>query len=311
MQRLLILTGLLLLLTACGEGRETPAAPEAAAGPRIVASNFPLYAFTRAIGGDAVEVDLPAFDGDPAFWAPAGPEVALLQEADLLVINGAGYESWLAFTTLPEGLLLDTTAGLEDRLLPVENQVVHQHGPEGEHSHDDLAFTTWLDPQLATAQADAIRDGLAARYPGRAADFAANHAALAEQLAALDDRLAQAFAPLGSRPIMFSHPVYQYLQRRYGLNGRSLHWEPDGAPGTRDWIDLTNLWREHPATVMIWEGAPLLETVARLEEQGIRSVVFDPLGNAPRDADYFDLMEENLQRLGGLTDLEPAGIGVD
>ena len=104
MQRLidtLILTGFLLLLTACGEGPEAPAAPEAAAKPRIVASNFPLYAFTRAIGGDAVEVDLPAFDGDPAFWAPAGPEVALLQEANLLVINGAGYESWLTSSRLP------------------------------------------------------------------------------------------------------------------------------------------------------------------------------------------------------------------
>lgn len=301
----LCLSGL-LLLGGCGGATEEAAAPEQTAKPRIVASNFPLYAFTRAIGGDAVEVDFPVIEGDPAFWAPGGEDVALLQDADLLVINGAGYESWLAFTTLPSGLVLDTTAGLEDRLVLEEDQVVHQHGPGGEHSHGETAFTTWLNPQLALAQARAIRDELSARIPERTADFAANFDRLAAQLEALDGQLADAFKPLGDRPVLFSHPVYQYLERRYGIFGRSLHWEPDVPPGTRDWIDLTNLRREHPAAVMIWEGAPLPETVAQLEAQGVRSLVFDPAGNAPKDADYFELMKANLRAVNEFMSTEGA-----
>jgi len=33
----------------------------------------------------------------------------------------------------------------------------HTHGPEGEHAHENLASTTWLDPILAVEQARAIQ----------------------------------------------------------------------------------------------------------------------------------------------------------
>ena len=144
----------LVLLTACTEKQPDGVDLNAVQGrPVVIASNYPLYFFTKEIADDVIDVRFPEIEGDPAMWAPGGQESADLQNAELLILNGAGYESWLAFTTLPAGHLLDTTANVQAMLLPIENETVHQHGPAGKHSHQGTAFTTWLDPQLATEQA--------------------------------------------------------------------------------------------------------------------------------------------------------------
>ena len=179
---------------------------------------------------------------------------------------------------------------------------VHQHGPQGKHSHQGTAFTTWLDQVLAIEQARAVKQGLSELLPDRADLFQANFESLESRLRELDRSLAVTFANFGDRPIVFSHPVYQYLQQRYGINGRSLHWEPDVEPGTRDWIELGNLLREHPAQLMIWEAPPLAGVRDRLLQMGIYSVVFSPVANTPENGDYGLVMEKNLQRLMDASD---------
>ncbi len=59
--------------------------------------------------------------------------------------------------------------------------------------------------------------------------------------------------------------------------------------------------REHPATLMIWEGAPAAETVERLAETGVSSVEIGPCGNAPAEGDFLSVMRDNLGALGEVT----------
>ena len=273
--------------------------------PVIFASNYPLYFFAREIAGDAMDVRMPEIQGDPAYWAPNGDQAAALQAVDLILLNGAGFEKWLDFVSLREERLVDTTAGLKDRLLPLEEATVHQHGPDGEHSHAGTAFTTWLDPHLASAQAEIVAAALGELAPEGRQRFAQGLDSLQARLQQLDEGLQQAFAGLGEQPVVFSHPVYQYLQARYRLNGRSVHWEADQSPGTKAWVDFVNLLMEHPATLLIWEAEPLVETRDRLLEQGIDSVVFEPAGNRPAHGDYFAVMERNRQRLQDLPRFKP------
>ena len=297
----ILLIVILALLTACTEKQPDSFDSNAVQGkPIVIASNYPLYFFSKRIAGDVFDVRFPEIEGDPAMWAPGGQESADLQNADLLILNGAGYESWLAFTTLPGGNILDTTATIPAMLLPIENETVHQHGPAGKHSHQGTAFTTWLDPQLAIEQARSILQGLSQLEPEQSELFNSNFEELKLELDQLDQSLAQAFTRLGDQPVMFSHPVYQYLQHRYGINGRSLHWEPDTEPGTKEWIDFGNLLREHPATLMIWEAPPIDSVQSKLKQMGVNSVVFDPAGNLPDRGDYFSVMNQNLLRLNTL-----------
>ncbi len=97
--------------------------------------------------------------------------------------------------------------------------------------------------------------------------------------------------------MVFSHPVYQYLQKRYGINGKSVHWEPDVMPDDTAWSDFADLIRDHPAKYMIWEGKPLPETAARLESLGIQSAIFDPCAGRPSQKDFLSIMKTNIEAL--------------
>jgi zinc transport system substrate-binding protein len=260
--------------------------------------SYPLAYFAERIGGEHVKVVFPAPpDIDPAHWSPDPETVAAYQDADLILLNGAGYAAWVQRASLPMATLVDTSAAFRDRLVVVEDAVTHGHGPRGAHTHEGTAFTTWLDPTLAREQARAISEALARARPDRAESFRDGLAALDSDLRNLDERLARIARTLGDAPLLFSHPVYQYLERRYGLKGRSLNWEPDRPPDDATWRDLATLLSDHPARIMVWEGEPLEGTARRLEELGLESVVFSPCGNAPGEGDWLATMRGNARRL--------------
>ena len=49
--------------------------------------------------------------------------------------------------------------------------------------------------------------------------------------------------------VLFSHPVYQYFEAGYGINGRSVHWEPGEMPDDAKWGELTALLKKAPSEV--------------------------------------------------------------
>jgi zinc transport system substrate-binding protein len=280
-----------------GDGQGEPA-PDPGAALDVHAINHPLQYFAERIGGDAVRVTLPVpADVDPALWSPGPEAIAALQAADLVLLNGAGYEPWVDRVSLRASSVVDTSGGFRDRLIAIEDAAVHSHGPQGEHSHGQVAFTVWLDPTLAIEQARAVRDALAASRPSEAAAFDERLGELENDLAALDADLRDALAGLAGDGFVGSHPVYQYLARRYGLDLPSVHFEPDEAPDERAWGELQAILAAHPARRMLWEGEPLPATAGRLRDLGVESVVFDPCANRPQDGDLMAVLRGNVERL--------------
>ena len=300
-----LLISVIVLAAACGgddrqASNEDPSVTESK-NSLVVASNYPLYFFARQIaaGVDVAPVIVfPDIDGDPASWIPNAEQIQLLQSADVVILNGAGAEPWLDLITIDRSRLLDTSVGFTDRLISLEGAVAHQHGPEGEHSHQGTAFMTWLDPKLAIAQAHVVTNELIELAPTGEKLFRDNLAKLQQELMDLDSRLANAFARLDGKPVLFSHPVYQYLQRRYGINGESVHWEPREEPTTSAWIALQQVLATHPATIMILEDAPMSSTAERLSNASIAIVPFRTAANRPEEGDYFGVMRDNVERLG-------------
>ncbi len=292
-----------VLLLACRpEAAPGESLPAASGSDTLVvyAVNEPLRYFASRIGEERVEAVFPAPPGvDPADWSPGGELVAAYQRADLILLNGLGYAGWTSRASLPRATQVDTTAAFSDRLIPIDGAVTHQHGPSGAHSHEDVSLTTWLDPALAALQARAVAAALAGARPRHEAFFAEGLASLEADLADLDRRLREATARIGDTRLLFSHPVYPYLQRAYGLNGRSLHWEPERAPDAREWRAFEALLRERPADLLVWEAEPLPETRARLAALGIASVVFARASGAEA-ADWLAVMRESAAALGRL-----------
>jgi len=270
----------------------------------VYAVNYPLAYFAERIAGDLAEVRFPVpADIDPADWSPTPGEIAEFQQADLILLNGAGYARWLEHASLPRGRRIDTWSGFRDRLIELRGGVSHAHGPSGDHSHTGTAATTWLDPTLAIEQARAIAEALAQARPPRAAAFRKRLAALVAELVELDAQLAATAAKLGDTPLLFSHPVYQYLERRYSLNGRSLHWEPDEAPDPKMWRELETSLEDHPARLMIWEAQPPAGTTRRLDELGIRATIFSACANAPAEGNFLSAMRAGAAALEEMGEL--------
>jgi len=284
---------------ACSEPEGAGEAPSARDGPLAVyAVNEPLRYFAQRIGGAQVRATLPAPpDVDPAFWDPPAEVVAAYQSADLILENGAGYAAWTARATLPRSARVDTSRSFADRLIVEGAGATHGHGPEGDHTHAPTAFTTWLDPELAALQARATAEAMIAKRPEAEGELRDGLAALEGDLEALDARWQAALAPLAGEPVLFSHPVYQYLARRYGLTGHSLHWEPGELPDASEWRPLEARLEQTPAGVMFFEGEPHPDVEERLEGLGVRVIVFAPGGNETPGRDWLALMQENAERV--------------
>jgi zinc transport system substrate-binding protein len=295
MRRCLSSTLLLLLLAS---------SPAATAADRLAVYtvNAPLAYFAERIGGDAVEVVFPAPpDRDPAFWRPSIAVIAEYQAADLVLLNGADYAAWTQKTSLPRAKLVDTSRAFADQLIVTQNAVTHSHGPEGEHSHAATASITWLDFDQAAQQARAIADALKRRLPEQAAALEEGMTALEADLRALDQRAMAIGKSAAGTPLIASHPRYQYLARRYGLNIESVEWEAGETPGPEQLAALDALRKDHPARWMLWEALPSDGAIALLEERGMESIVFSPAANVGPDGDFLAVMERNLDALQRIT----------
>jgi zinc transport system substrate-binding protein len=264
----------------------------------VVSVNYPLHYLAERIGGDLIEASMPfPPDIDPAFWQPTADEIARMQKADLILRNGASYAKWARLAALPRRKVVDTSAGFRDRLITEQSAVTHQHGPQGAHAHGDVAFTTWLDPTQALAQAEAIRRALVRRLPEQQAAIDSNFERLASDLADLDKQLQDALVPVVGSAVLASHPIYQYLGRRYDLEIIPFLWEPATAPPEDDWPALERVAKERGIGWMLWEGAPDPATRQRLEDLGLRVVVFAPAMNLPATGDFLSVMRVNAENL--------------
>jgi zinc transport system substrate-binding protein len=260
--------------------------------------NYPLQYFAERIGGEHVKVVFPApAEVDPAFWTPDIPTINAYQQTDLILLNGATYAKWVGKVSLPGSRIVDTSKKFRDQYIVGKGAVSHSHGPGGEHSHAGTAFTTWLDFSQAAKQAQAIAKALGRKQPTLVNTFNKNLAALVKDLNALDKDMQAVVSKAPDKPLVASHPVYQYLARRYGLNLKSVMWEPDELPVEQQWQDLSNLLAKHPARWMIWEGAPLKASVEKLKAMQMDSLVFDPCGNTPAQGDYLSVMRQNVENL--------------
>jgi zinc transport system substrate-binding protein len=270
---------------------------ESAKTPVIYTVNYPLAYFSERIVGDKVKVVFPEMEGDPAFWQPTPEQIVEFQRVDLILLNGASYAKWVPKVSLSQAKLVNTSAAFSEQFIALDGSITHAHGPGGAHAHGDIAFTTWLDLKLAVQQAAAIRDACSRQWNSDAATFSNGFQELEQDLMKLEAELDAAFTKLGDQPLLGSHPVYQYLIRRYDLDMKSVHWEPDQVPDERMWRELDDILEAHPAKIMLWEGEPLPAVKAALAEKGIDSVVFNPCSNRPDEGDFLDVMRQNAESI--------------
>lgn len=276
------------------------APPAADARPLVVASFYPLYEFAREVAGDRMQAHALVPPGvEPHDWEPAPRDIATLRQARVLVVNGGGLEPWAdrLAADLPDTIVVNTTAGLA--LTPPAGGrapgAPHAHGPDPH---------VWLDPVLAQAQVDAVREGLTRADPDGAATYARNARAYTERLAALHGAFEEGLRQCARRDLVVSHAAFGHLARRYGLRQVPvMGLTPEAEPSPADLARIVRFARQEKVQYIFFEtlvSPRLAETLAR--EVGARTLVLNPVEGLTTDEaaagkGYVTLMEDNLRNL--------------
>ena len=289
-----------LIYFACSDKTEEQSANESNV-KKIASVNYPLHFFVTQIGGGKIDAIYPIPAGvDPAYWEPTAEDIILYQEADLILLNGAGYAKWVDKVSLPPSKMINTSLSFKDKYIELEEGQSHSHGPEGEHEHKGFAFTTWLNFRYAKIQAEEIKNALIKLMPENEETFEDNYQILSKEIDDLDKQMNELANSFSDEILLASHPVYQYLSSGYGLNIESFHWEPNQLPDEMMWEDFDIRQSKLKANIMLWEDDPLPEVKQELLKRGIQVVVFNPGANTPANGDFLNLMKANIVNLSEL-----------
>ncbi len=279
---------------------------------RILATTLPAYWFACAVAGDAADVEqlLPGRVGphDVQFSAQ---DLKKIGQADLIVVNGLGLESWLKKTlaraakdhapriaSLAEGLPAKALIYRPTEIAsPLQaSTTVGADGETREYPNPHI----WLDPNLAAHGVTNILKAFTRLDPDQSATFAQNARACFSRLSALDSELERALRPLHDAAFVTYHDAFPYFARRYQLRLIAvIEPVPDVPPSLRYLKKVFDAIRSNHARAIFSEpqfSPKLARQIAR--DLGIPLAELDPLETgSPRKDGYESGMRANASTL--------------
>lgn len=289
------------LLAAALACAAAPVFAQAPRGGRIVASFSILADLVREVAPPDFEVgSLVGPDADAHAWEPRPGDVRKLAGADLVVVNGLGFEGWMTRLVKNSGYrgeIVVASAGITPRHAEHDEHEDHDHGDADPHAWQDLGHARRYVATIAAA--------LARRWPQRRAEFEARAAAYAERLAVLDARLRRLVdtVPRAQRRVITSHDAFGYLGAAYGIEflapqGWTTHSEPSAAAVGR----LVRQIRQQQVRAVFVENISdprLVERIARETGARIGGRLYSDALSAPGGpaASFVALYEYNVRAL--------------
>jgi ABC-type Zn uptake system ZnuABC Zn-binding protein ZnuA/ABC-type Mn2+/Zn2+ transport system permease subunit len=182
-------------------------------GLRVVATTTQIADWTRAVGGDLVDVhQILKANTDPHDYEPRPADVQAYANAKLVFTNGDNLDGWsskVAHEAGGSGKTVDLGAVTPVRV-PGESS-----GPE--RSRYDPHW--WHDPSNVAAAVKRIGTALAVAQPAHAPTFERRARAYIRKLHALDRSIGACLGriPMPERKLVTDHDAFNYFARRYGI----------------------------------------------------------------------------------------------
>jgi zinc transport system substrate-binding protein len=270
----------------------------------VVASFYPLYEFTSRVVGDRAEVSSLVPAGiEPHDWEPTAEDVSRGRAADVLVINGAGFERWA--DDIEAKVVANTSEGIEFNYKEGKEVGDDEHGHEGAGSGGGVNPHIWLDPILAKHQIDKIRDVMVSSDPANADYYNQNADRFTAELDSLDAFIRSELANCDKSDFIAFHDAFTHFSERYGLRQHSIHGvSPEGEILPRTIQQIIELANEFDINIIYSEDlidSRLADTIANEIPEG-KVLVLSPIegiGNEEQAADigYIDKMKQNIANL--------------
>lgn len=292
----ILLSTLLLLLIAAPACDRQHGADDT---PVVVTSIAPLGDWVRAVGGDAVRVEvLVPRNASPHTFELRPRQLRDAGSAALIVFMGAGLEFWaedLLANANPDAAVLRLSEGAQ--LLQTGEEHTHDHG-DG-HSHAEGNPHLWLDPLFAADAAGRITEALVKILPGREDALRNRAAAWKDSLRALDARIRTARAAWSQRLFVEDHSSWVYFAARYDLEQAGvIEATPGREISARELGALITRMREKQVRAIFADARKSSRAADVLAEATGASVArLDPIGSESTALRYLDLMRYNVREM--------------
>ncbi|MDQ3871529.1 MAG: zinc ABC transporter substrate-binding protein [Chloroflexota bacterium] len=309
---------LVTLLVGCAASPGGPATGAAGEKLRAVTTITVFADLVRNVGGDRVTVDALVPAGrDVHTFDPSPSDARKIADAKLLVLNGLGLDDWIEGAATSAGAANVSRVRLAEdlpdtRYLPGAHEDGANNGessPQADENDPSAGAGgaanphLWLNVAYARKYVARLAASLAQLAPDASAAFAANAAAYAARLAALDSwvREQMASVPAEHRKVVSQHDAFPYFAHAYGIDIVDVVVDSPGQePSARKLAQVVDAIRRSGARGVITEAQFNRDLAARIAAEAGATIIgdlySDSLGPPPADS-YEGIIRYDVERI--------------
>jgi zinc/manganese transport system substrate-binding protein len=268
---------------------------------KAVASFSILADLVKNVGGDRAAVEtLVGPNGNAHVYVPTPADARKVVEADILFVNGLGFEGWLDRLVSASGTkapIIVAASGISPR----ERKGGHGHGHEQVRA-DPHAWQSVANAKIYVAN---IRDALVALDPAAKAVYEANAAAYLAELDALEEEVRRVITriPAERRRVITSHNAFGYFEDAYGMRfsaPQGLSAEAEAS--AKDVAAIITLIKQQQAAGVFLENVTdprLIQRIANESGAKVGGTFYSDALTEPGGAadSYVRLIRHNLKQL--------------
>jgi len=269
---------------------------------KVVASFYPLAFFAQEIGGEEVTVRQLIPDNlEVHTWQPSFADILAVDEADVIIYNGASLDHWfeddiLLIVDSSDKIIVETTKGI--KLLETE--------PEHADEHKELYDPhTWISPFIAKQQAQKIYEALIQKDPNHMEYYTEHWQNLKTRFEELDNNYLTGLSTKNKEEIFVAHSAFGYLADRYGFKQHGvIGISADEQPSASVYANLVEMMIEHETYVVYVDPVYTDESAQTLKnaletrtDQNVQILKLYFMLGTIDGLDYFGQQEKNLENL--------------
>ena len=270
----------------------------------IRTTSYPVHYLVEQMSQGHKNLDLSCIfpvGEDPSHWNPNAEEVLQLQEADLIISNGAHFEPWLQNISVEQQNVVNSSKGIQ--LIEIEGET-HSHGKGGSHSHGRVDPYTWLDPKSYIQQARNIKDALIKEDQTHRGLFEDSYVKLENDLQQLNREMLNVTTKIRRYQLAANHPTYNYFAKRFTLQIQNFDFDPKKVPSKKQiqefHVYTKSVHENGKPAILLWENQPLKEVEVALQPQDpaieVIHVVVPSLEH-PDEGDLYNYMTQSTANI--------------
>lgn len=265
----------------------------------VATSFYPIYIFTLNLlnGIEEVSVECMAEQSVGCLhdYTLTAKDAKLLSDARVLVINGAGMESFLedAFESVKNLKVIDSSENVE---LICGEKHYHEEEHTDHHHHENSHI--WLSIGNAKNQVENIKKGLVKDFPQYETRIEENYSDYIKRLNAIGNERNTILSDVKDLNVISFHGAFEYLAEDLGLNICHTVESDDGyEPSAKELATLSDRIKEENIKALFVDpnySGSAAEILKR--EKNVEVYVINPvISGEEKLTAYEDIMRENYK----------------